>query len=580
MSMLDKVRKFITPSAPWEKYYTKEELKIKVPDKSLYQFMKDCTKEHKNRIAYTYFGKTTTYQTFLKQIDTCSKAFVHQGIKPGDVVTICMPNTPEGIICFYALNKIGAIANMIHPLSAEEEIKNYLISTNSVMLVMIDLCYEKIKNIINQTNVYKTVVVSAKDSMPVVTKVGYMLTQGYKVKKPRRYKRDYIYYKDFILRASMDKKVDEAISKKDTPAVILHSGGTTGNPKGILLSNGNFNAMAIQSFHVFKRIKPGDKVLTIMPIFHGFGLSVSCHIPYCFGANTVLIPQFNAKKFDRLLEQHHPNILLGVPTLYEAMIHSDRESLDLSCLKYVVSGGDTLSLSLTRKINIFLKEHGCETEIGQGYGMTESLAATALAFDEANKEGSIGIPFPGNYFKIVLPGTQDELAPCEDGEICISGPTIMLGYLDNEKETNEILQKHKDGRIWLHTGDIGCIDSDGVLFYKQRLKRMIVSSGYNVYPKYIEEVIEEHEAVLNCTVIGIPHPYKVEVPKAYIVLKNGYKDSFTVKRSIKEHCKKNLARYSVPYEYEFRESLPKTLIGKVDFNALREESIRKMTDEK
>ena len=247
-------------------------------------------------------------------------------------------------------------------------------------------------------------------------------------------------------------------------------------------------------------------------------------------------------------------------------------SLDLSNLKYAISGGDSLSISLIRRVNLFLREHGSKIKISQGYGMTESLAAITLSFGKAYREGSIGIPFPGNYIKIVVPGTQDEVPYGEDGEICVSGPTVMLGYLDNEKETNEMLQIHKDGLVWLHTGDIGMMSDEGILYYKQRLKRMIISSGYNIYPSYVEEVIESHPSVLKCSVVGIPHPYKVEVPKAFIVLKNDY-NPLTVKASIKEYCKKNLASYAIPREFEFRKSLPKTLIGKVDFKRLREEAV-------
>lgn len=555
----------------WEKYYTKEEWKNSVENISIYKYMSRNAEEYLDTNAYNYFGKVVTYKEFIKQIDLCANAFINEGIKKGDIVTICMPNTPEGIICFYALNKIGAISNMIHPLSGEQEIKKYINSTNSVMLVTIDICYEKIKNIIKETNVYKTVIVSAKDSMPLLLGLGYLVTKGIKIEKPRK-SNEYIYYKDFILKGYNIDSVSEVKVEKDDPAVILHSGGTTGTPKRILLTNGNFNALAQQAKTVFKRRKVGDICLTILPIFHGFGLGVSIHCPLSLGITCVLIPQFDAKKFDKLLEKHKPQFLLGVPTLYEALINTNNTNLDLSQLKYVISGGDCLSPSLERKINVFLEKCGSKEKINQGYGMTESLAAVALSYDKGSKEGSIGIPFPGNYIKIVKPGTSEELGNGEDGEICISGPTVMLGYLDNEKETNEVLQIHKDGRIWLHTGDIGCIDKDGIIYYRQRLKRMIITSGYNVYPSHIESVIEEHEAVLKCTVVGIPHPYKVEVPKAYIVLKNEYKDNLSVKSSIKKYCEKNLSKYSIPYEFEYRKSLPKTLIGKIDINKLKEET--------
>ena len=555
---------------PWTKYYKKEDRKIKIEDISIYQMLAKNNVSRDKNIAINYYGTLITYKELFHKINQAANAFRSQGIRRGDIVTICMPNTPEALISFYALNKIGAIANMIHPLSGEQEIKEYLTSTHSVMLIMIDICYEKVKNVIKETDVYKTIVTSASDSMGFLLSFGYQVTQGYKIKKPKR-SEEYVYWKDFIRKGLNYRETGETATGKDTPAVILHSGGTTGNPKGIVLSNGNFNALSTQAKIVFSEVGPKDKVLAIMPIFHGFGLGVSINAPLVLGCEVILVPQFNAKKFDKLLEKYKPNILFGVPTLFEALINTNNEHLNLSMVKYVISGGDSLSPALERRINVFLANHKARIQISQGYGMTESLAAVAVAFGKANKPGSIGIPLPSNYIKIVKPRTQDEVPYGEDGEICISGPTVMLGYLDNEKETNEMLQIHKDGLIWLHTGDMGTMDEDGVIFYRQRIKRMIISSGYNIYPAHVEQVIEEHPAVLKCTVVGIPHPYKIEVPKAYIVLKNGYKP-LSVRKSIREHCKKNLAAYAIPYEFEYRKSLPKTLIGKVDFKKLQEEN--------
>ena len=555
---------------PWTKYYKKEDRKIKIEDISIYQMLVKNNGSRDKNVAINYYGTLITYKELFYKINQAANAFRSQGIRRGDIVTICMPNTPEALIAFYAINKIGAVANMIHPLSGEQEIKNYLISTHSVMLIMIDICYEKVKNVIKETDVYKTIVTSASDSMGFLLTFGYQVTQGYKIKKPKR-SEEYVYWKDFIRKGLNYRDTAEITIGKDTPAVILHSGGTTGNPKGIVLSNGNFNALSTQAKIVFSEVGPKDKVLAIMPIFHGFGLGVSISAPLALGCEVILVPQFNAKKFDKLLEKYKPNILFGVPTLFEALINTNNEHLNLSMVKYVISGGDSLSPALERRINVFLANHKARIQISQGYGMTESLAAVAVAFGKANKPGSIGIPLPSNYIKIVKPRTQDEVPYGEDGEICISGPTVMLGYLDNEKETNEMLQIHKDGLIWLHTGDMGTMDEDGVVFYRQRIKRMIISSGYNIYPAHVEQVIEEHPAVLKCTVVGIPHPYKIEVPKAYIVLKNGYKP-LSVRKSIREHCKKNLAAYAIPYEFEYRKSLPKTLIGKVDFKKLQEEN--------
>jgi len=581
MDIINKIKRLKKPKAPWHKYYEKNERTIDTPEESIYNYFEKQIKDKDfySQIAYDYFGTVATFRQLLNDIDKAARAFRCQGIREGDVVTVCMPNTPEGVTCLYALNKIGAIANFVHPLSGEEEIKHYLTANKSVMLVMIDMCYEKVKNVIHETDVYKTIVVSAKDSMPFLMGLGYTFTKGFKIKKPKA-SQEYIYWKDFIQKGRNYHGKYVFDTPKDHPAVILHSGGTTGTPKGIVLTNGNFTSLIEQAKVVFSDIRPGDRALGILPIFHGFGLAVNVYALQCLGCKVVLLPQFDAGGFKKLLVKQRPNIVLGVPTLYEALLKINDKDFDLSFIKYIISGGDTINLPLERKINAYLREHGCRTRIAQGYGMTESVAPTAVAWGDANKEGSIGIPLPGNYYKVVRPGTQEEVEQGEDGEICVCGPTVMMGYLDNERETNEVLQMHKDGYIWLHTGDIGYMDEDGVFFFRQRLKRMIISSGYNVYPQQIETIIEDHEAVLKCTVIGVPHPYKVEVPKAYIVLRDGYKASLGIKAEIKELCKKNLAKFSVPYDYEFRESLPKTKIGKVDFRELARQEAERQEKEK
>lgn len=555
----------------WDKYYTEEEKNIKVPDCSVYDNYAIAAKKFDKKIAIEYFGKKITYGQFLELIDKCARAFQYEGIKEDDVVTICMPNTPEALVAFYALNKIGAIANMIHPLSGEQEIKHYLTSNNSKMLVMIDICYVKVREVISKTNVKKVIVVSAKDSMPFLIGLGYTFTKGLKVKKPKGSR--YIYWNEFLLKSYRVQKNGGAVRKGADPAVILHSGGTTGAPKGILLSNTAFNTISLQERHIVNRIVPGDSLLVVMPNFHGFGLGICMVAPLTFGAKLILVPQFSVKTFDKLVTKNKPQVVVGVPTLIEAYVGSPRmKDENISYLKYIVTGGDVMSKSLYERTKSFLDNHDSDAEIFQGYGMTEGLAAVSASYGVANIPCSIGIPLYGNEMKIVVPGTQEEVAVGEDGEICVSGATVMMGYLNNKKETNEILQVHKDKKIWLHTGDAGYMDKDGIFFFKSRIKRMIVSSGYNIYPAHLEDVLEQHPAVLKCTVIGIPHKYKVEVAKAYIVLEEGYSDSFSTKKSIKEHCEKNLPEYAFPYEYEFRKSLPTTLIGKVNFRELEKES--------
>ena len=444
------------------------------------------------------------------------------------------------------------------------------------MVVAMDITYEKLNNIIDDTEVYKTVIISAKDSMSPLMKIGYEITQGKKVKKPKK-SENYIYWKDFI---SHGKKYSNdkysVYLAKDTPAVILQSGGTTGSPKGIVLSNGNFNAATIQAMKALPDLCIEDSILGIMPIFHGFGLQVSINDAFVIGAKVVLIPTFKAQEFDKLLLKYKPSVLVGVPTLFEALTQNERmENVSLNNLKYVITGGDTLSKEKVKKINNFLHEHGARTNFTQGFGMTEAVAAVCFDLKSASRPGSVGIPWPGTYIKICNPQTNEEVPPLVEGEICISGPTVMLGYYNNEKETNEALRIHKDGNIWLHSGDIGYMDKDGFVYYKMRLKRMIVTSGYNVYPSQIEEVLERHPAVLDSSVIGIPHDYKVEVAKAYIALKSGYRETVKLREELLELCKKNLAKYAIPAEFEFRKSLPKTIIGKVDFRKLQQENMEK-----
>lgn len=571
------------PHAIWKKYYAKKDMNFDIPNISIYQYIKNRSLEnnYKDNIAIEYFGTKITYTDFYKSIDKVAKSFRSQGVRRGDVVTILSANTPEAVISFYALNKIGAVANMIHPLSSENEIKEALNRYSTVMLVAMDITYSKIKNIINDTEVYKTIIISAANSMPTLMKIGYEVTQGYKVEKPKK-SEDYLYWKDFIKfgeKYSKDKVLEE--TKRDTPAVILHSGGTTGTPKGIVLSNGNFNAATIQAEKALPDLDREDVILAIMPIFHGFGLSVSITDAFAVGAKVVLIPTFKASEFDKLITKNNPSVLVGVPTLFEALTTNERmKDVNLSNLKYVIGGGDTLSKKRVEAINIFLHEHGANTNFTQGYGMTEAVACISFDLKYASRPGTVGIPWPGTYVQITKPGTDEPVGIDEDGEICICGPTVMLGYYNNEKETNESLHIHKDGNVWLHSGDIGSMDKDGFITYKQRLKRMIVTSGYNVYPSQIEEVIERHPAVMDSSVIGIPHPYKVEVAKAFIALKQGYKDTPKLRAEIEELCKKNLAAYSIPKEYEFRKSLPKTMIGKVDFRKLQQENNEKRMEER
>ena len=444
------------------------------------------------------------------------------------------------------------------------------------MLLILKL-FDKMKDVIEQTLVYKTILVSPKLSMPLGLTIGYTITRELKTKKPSRRDKDYMTWKEFMLKGVTYSKDFKADVKKDDVALILHSGGTTGTPKGIMISNYSFNALAQQSAVNVIDVRPKDKIVTILPIFHGFGLGVCVHTPLCLKVETILMPEYDANRFYKIWKNDRPNVILGVPTLWEGMMSNKRfDDVDMSQLKYIVSGGDYLSIPAETKINEFLHKHGAHVNIAKGYGMTESVAATAYTFPGTNEPGSIGIPMVGNTYKICDPETGEELEIGQEGEICVNGPTLMTGYLNNQKETNNILRKHKDGKLWLHTGDIGYIASNGIVFYTQRLKRMIIVSGFNVYPSMIEEVLESHEAVKKACVIGIPHPYKMNVPKAFLILNEGYHNNAKLKKELKELCKEKLAVFSVPKEFEVRTEFPKTLYSKVDYKQLEKEEEKKL----
>ena len=561
----------IHKNEPWLEYYSRSERKIKFTDKSIYEFMIDNVGNDLSYYAFNYFENRITYDEFLKNINICAKALREYGVKKGDIITICMPNMPEAIYIFYACNKIGAVTDIIHPLSSPEQIKFYLNETKSNYLFLVDFNYEKVYDIIPKTIVHKVILCSPSLSMPKLLSIGYRLTRGAKILKPENDDEKYITWHEFYQEGVKSNDNFQAKVKKDDLALILHSGGTTGTPKGIMISNYSFNAIAQQGAVNVINVRPKDKIVTILPIFHGFGLGICVHTPLCLRVEVILMPEYDAKRFYKIWKKDKPNVILGVPTLWEAMLSNKKfDNVDLSNLKYIVSGGDYLSVQNETKINNFFHQHRAKVSITKGYGMTESVAATCYTFPGTNEPGSIGIPMVGNTYKIIDPDTGKEVLIGEEGEICVNGPTLMMGYFNNPKETKQILRRGLDGKKWLHTGDIGYISPNGVVYYTQRLKRMIVVSGFNVYPASIEKVIASHPDVLQVCVIGIPHPYKMHVPKAIIVLKKEA-DQKKVLNDLKELCKKELSVYSYPKEYEFRESLPKTLYGKIDYKNLEKE---------
>lgn len=562
-------------SAPWLSSYGDRMFNLEYPKGSISDKVLETADEVPSNVALSYMGVKTTFKALKQKVLETAAAYTALGVRPGDKVTVCLPNVPQAVFSLYALNYIGAIASMIHPLSAEGEIIFYIKTAGSRFCITLDQFAEKFNEVLKKTDLEKLIITGAEDELNFVKKSAYRLFIKTKKQKSVKTGGKMILWSDFIKAGK--KTVVTAAHKKDVdPAVILFSGGTTGVTKGIMLSNLNFNALACQTIEMAHYPVRGAKMLAAMPVFHGFGLGVCIHTMMVAGGTSILVPRFNVKSYAELIMKNRPNFIAGVPTLFEALTRNQYlDKADLSCLKGVFSGGDSLSVELKKKFDAFLKSRNCSVRIREGYGTTECVTASCLTPYDKEKEGSIGIPYPDTYYMICKPGTTEPCDANEDGEICLRGPSVMLGYLDRPQETADTLRTHTDGYVWLHTGDLGFMDEEGFIFFKQRIKRMIITSGYNVYPSQIENIIDGHPAVQMSCVIGVKDPYKMQKVKAFVVLKEGYNPDDGVKNDILEYCKKNIAKYAMPYDVEFRTELPKTLVGKVAYTVLEKEEAAK-----
>lgn len=565
---------------PWKKFLGGVPSTLEYFEGSMFEAVEKIAKEYPSGIAFDFMGRSTTYSKMIDEIRKCAKALKTIGVREGDRVTIAMPNCPQAIYMFYAINLVGGVANMIHPLSAEKEIEFYLNESESVTAITLDQFYGKFESIRQNTKVVNIIIASVKDELSKPIRAGYMLTEGRKIQKIPQ-DAPIIRWNDFM-KLGKHCFYNYSVSRAaDDPAVILYSGGTTGTTKGIVLTNKNFNALGQQVVAANPMFRPGDKMLAAMPLFHGFGLGVCIHTMLSQGGRCILVPRFTAKSYAKLIVKYKCNFIAGVPTLYEALLRlPSMEGANLSCLKGVFSGGDSLSVELKKKLDKFLYDHSSTIQVREGYGMTETVTACCLTPPHMFKEGSIGLPFPDTYIKIVKPGTEEELPYGEEGEILLSGPTVMKEYMNHPEETAKTLQKQSDGLTWVMSGDLGIMDSEGFIYFRGRAKRMIISSGYNVYPSQIENILDAHEDVQMSCVIGVPDAYKMQKVKAFVKLAAGVAPSEETKQELLAYCKKHIAKYAMPYDIEFRDDMPKTLVGKVAYRALEEEEIKRLAAER
>ncbi len=568
----------ITAKTPWIAHLGDLPSHLEYFDGSMYEAVEAVAKKYPKYVAFDFMGRSVTYEKMVEEIQKCAKALKVIGVREGDRVTIAMPNCPQAIYMFYAVNLVGGISNMIHPLSAEKEIEFYLNASKSVTAITLDQFYAKFERIRQNTNVVNIIIASVKDELSKPIRAGYMLTEGRKIQKIPK-EAPVIKWNEFI-RLGAHCFYQYAVKRTgDDPAVILYSGGTTGTTKGIVLTNRNFNALGKQVVSVNPMFRPGDKMLAAMPLFHGFGLGVCIHTMLSNGGRCILVPRFTPKSYSKLITKYRCNFIAGVPTLYEALLRlPNMKNADLNCLKGVFSGGDSLSIELKKKLDRFLYEHNAVIQVREGYGTTETVTACCLTPPHMFKEGSIGLPFPDTYIKIVRPGTDEELPYGEEGEILLAGPTVMREYMDQPEETAETLRTHADGLTWVYTGDLGVMDEEGFIYFRGRAKRMIVSSGYNVYPGQLENILDAHEMVQMSCVIGVPDPYKIQKVKAFVKLAAGVPKNQETLDTLMAYCRKNIAKYAMPYDIEFRDEMPKTLVGKVAYRILEEEELSKLKE--
>lgn len=548
---------------PWLKYYDKMPEHLNYFNGSMYDYLEQSAFKNADMIAYKYYNTEATYRYFIKQISKIANALTQFNIVENECVTLCLPNTPESFALIYAINKIGAIANIVHPLSTTKEIEKALKETNSSVLFCSDVSMPKARNI----NVKNFIMVPSSASLSGLLKTLYNI----KSHKNLKLNPGMMSWNEFL---SYKIKNDAYVKRKsEDPAAIIYSGGTTGKAKGIILSNMNFNAMALQTITVCNKAIPGNTLLSALPIFHVFGLSIGVHSGFIGGMTSLIVPKLNTKKINKELKKYKPSVYPAVPSLLKMTLNdADPGKNAFKDIKVLVVGGDYLSPQLKEDMEKYLRNHGSDAVIKIGYGLSEAtgFSCTTAAMDEKYvSNGTLGIPNPDTLLKIFEPNSDIEKVYGDIGEICISGPTIMMGYINEEEETNKTLITHHDGKIWLHTGDLGYMTKDGLVYYSSRLKRMIISNGYNIYPIELEEIISKCKYVEACTVVAVPHKIKNQTPKAVIVLKEGIEDTFEIRNQIKTYCFKNIARYAVPSEYEFRKSIPKTAVGKVDYRSLQ-----------
>ena len=568
---------------PWLNFYTEEQIQEEAIKGSLYDALVHYNRFNLMTTAINYYDNKISYLEMIKKIDETAIAFSNNGIKKGDKVTIAMPYLPETIYSIYALSKIGAIANVIDPRTNAETLKKYINEADSKMIIMIDRIEDKIASIKDETTLTKFISVSPL--LSANTKAMKLLNKYNNIFKPNKYgfTKWQDFYKDYYI-----EPIDSRVKyEKDMPSVIVYTSGTSGNHIGAILTNDNFNNFALFQKQSVPDAKIGDKFLLIMPPFIAYGLVIGLHNQLCQGQELIMIPTFTLDKakdmLAKLIIKHKPSYIMGVPNFVNIMRNDKRlKNYNLSFLKGFIVGGDMMNPNDEIKGNEWLHAHSANCNITKGWGMTEgSSCITYPKSNECNEIGSVGIPLSKNNIKILNTENSEkidinatELMYNQTGEIFATSPTVMKGYFNRPEYEKEVIFYDNQGQKWIKTGDKGHIDQNGILFFEDREKRLVVRpDGHNVSPSQIENVIMQHPAVISCVVVGIPSEKHASGswPLACIELKEEYlNNKEQILKEIDDLCIKKIPPRDKANYYEFVSEVLYTNNGKVDYRKMQE----------
>ena len=557
----------------WLKYLPEECRNAVIPEQTIYDYIKEVCQSRPNGKAIYYYGTSVTYGEMLKKIDQAAEAYYALGVREGDYVSFLTVTLPEAIYSMYGLNKIGAVGNFIDPRMDVQRILDAIEGVKSKVLVTIDLAWPKVVWLRNKLKQDYIVSISANDSLSLIAKAYRTLTTKDKPQVPYDGK-TVLRWKDLMAQGKGGAK--QVAFKKDSVATITYTGGTTGTPKGVMLTNDGMNCMA-QSF-AFSGVdyQHGERFLEIMPIFASYGVGCGIHMPFAMRQENVIIPKFTPDELGALIKKYRPNHMMGVPSFYERIMHSkDLWDMDLSFLKTTGCGGDTMNPGLEERFNKFMKEKGGLYNLSQGYGLSEMTGAATCCYSHVYKDDSSGIPLFCNSVGIFDPETGEELDYGKEGEVCLTGRGMMLGYHNNPEETDKIIRTHADGTKWIHSGDIGYMDEDGFLYIRGRIKQIIIKfDGHKVFPVQIEGIINRHKAVAACTVVGIQDPDHAQgsVPLGVVELKKDIpaEQKETIRKEILQMCDELLEERGKPSDVTFIDEMLHTALAKHDYRALTE----------